>query len=79
MDTQQAELVATVYAAWNNLLIDNQPITDEAIVKEAREDWHKDKLKIDRYKFFNALGWIKENNLIPKGKGKKVSARSAKA
>lgn len=75
MDTQQAELVATVYAAWNNLLIDNQPITDEAIVTEARENWHEAKLNIPRERFFNALGWMKENNLIPKGKGKKISAK----
>lgn len=79
MNTQQAELVATVYAAWNNLLIDNLPITDEAIVTEARENWHEAKLKIERERFFKTINWMKENNLIPKGKGKKVSARSAKA
>lgn len=79
LNTQQAELVATVYAAWNNLLIDNLPITDEAIVTEARENWHEAKLKIERERFFKTINWMKENNLIPNGKGKKVSARSAKA
>jgi type I restriction enzyme S subunit len=78
MDTQQAELVATVYAAWNNLLIDNQTINDEAIVSEARENWHEAKLNIPRDRFFERLNWMKENNIIPKGKGKKVLARSAK-
>jgi hypothetical protein len=43
--TRQAEIVATLYAAWNNLLLDGQQPNDEAIVSEAREQWHKDKLK----------------------------------
>jgi type I restriction enzyme S subunit len=78
MDTQQAELVATVYAAWNNLLIDNLTITDEAIVSEARENWHEAKLKIERERFFKTISWMKQNNLIPDGKGKKVSVRPKK-
>jgi type I restriction enzyme S subunit len=72
MDTQQAELVATVYAAWNNLLIDSQTINDEAIITEARENWHEAKLNIPRERFFNTIDWMKQNNLIPNGKGKKV-------
>ena len=77
LDTQQAEVFATVYAAWNNLLLDNQPITDERIVHEARENWHPDKLKIPRDKFFKAITWIKEKNLCPEGKGKKVLKKAA--
>lgn len=76
MNTQQAEIVATVYAAWNNLLIQDQSITDEAIVLEARENWHKNKLKIERNKFFNAIEWMKKHEiLIPKGNGKMVTAK----
>jgi type I restriction enzyme S subunit len=76
MNTQQAEIVATVYAAWNNLLIQGQPTTDEAIVLEARENWHKNKLKIERNKFFNAIEWMKKYEiLIPKGNGKMVTAK----
>lgn len=76
MNTQQAEIVATVYAAWNNLLIQGQPTTDEAIVLEARENWHKNKLKIERNKFFNAIDWMKKYEiLIPKGNGKLVFAK----
>ena len=51
MNTQQAEIFATVYAAWNNLLLDGLPVTDESIVLEARENWHADKLAIPREKF----------------------------
>jgi len=72
MNTQQAEIVATVYAAWNNLLLDAIEITDEKIVTEARENWHPNKLNIARDKFFNAISWLKNNNLTPKGTGQKV-------
>lgn len=36
MKTQQAEIITTVYATWNNLLLDGHKITDEVIVYEAR-------------------------------------------
>jgi type I restriction enzyme S subunit len=77
MTSQQAEIVATVYAAWNNLLLEGRTITDEAIVREAREDWHPDKLKIPRDKFFKAIAWMKEKQLVPTGSGKRVESRTA--
>jgi hypothetical protein len=76
MDREQAEIFATVYAAWNNLLLDDAEITDEAIVFEARENWHPDKLKIDRRKFFLAIEWIKKKQVIPTGRGKKVENKA---
>jgi type I restriction enzyme, S subunit len=72
----QVELVATVYAAWNNLLLSNVPVTSESIVYEARENWHPDKLKISRDKFFDTIDWLKLNDIIPKGKGKLVEKRT---
>jgi type I restriction enzyme S subunit len=78
LKTKQAEILATVYAAWNNLLLDKQLITDEAIVFEARENWHPDKLEIRRNRFFDAIKWMKAKGVIPTGKGKKVSAKLTK-
>ena len=75
MTTKQAEIFATVYAAWNNLLMDGEPITDERIVRAAREDWHSDKLNIPRDKFFTAIEWIRTKGLCPEGKGKRVEAK----
>jgi type I restriction enzyme, S subunit len=75
MDTQQAEIFATVYAAWNNLLLDRQTITDEKIVLEARENWHPDKMQIPRDKFFEAIKWIRKKNFVPLGKGKRVTGK----
>jgi type I restriction enzyme S subunit len=72
MRTDQAEIVATLYAGWNNLLLDGRKPTDEEIIYESRENWHKDKLKIDRERFFKALRWMREKELTPSGQGRKV-------
>jgi type I restriction enzyme, S subunit len=79
MNTQQAEIFATVYAAWNNLLLDGLPVSDERIVFEARENWHADKLAIPREKFFKAIHWMQDKGVIPGGTGKKVHAKPGKA
>jgi type I restriction enzyme S subunit len=77
MKTQQAEIVATVFAAWNNLLLLGKPITAEKIVFEARENWHPAKLKIKREKFLAAIGWMRERGLVPVGQGKRVDRKIA--
>lgn len=78
MTTQQAEICATVHAAWNNLLLDGQSPTDEEIVYEARENWHPAKLNIPRERFFAAIDWLREKNIVPIGKGKKVATKTGK-
>lgn len=78
MDTEQAEIFSTVYAAWNNLLLDRRLATEEDVVFEARENWHPDKLKIPREKFFRAITWMKEKGVIPEGKGRRVSSKAEK-
>ncbi len=75
MTARQSEILATVYAAWNNLLVDGHDPADDAIVREAREDWHREKLKIPRGRFLKAIKWIRDNDLAPKGVGKKVGKR----
>lgn len=72
MDTQEAEVFATVHAAWNNLVIDRKPITDDAIIKEARDNWHQDKLKIPKAKFLKAILLIRKEGLVPDGSAKPV-------
>jgi type I restriction enzyme S subunit len=78
MTTQQAEIFCTVYAAWNNLLLDGKNPTDEEVVMEARENWHPAKLNIPRQKFFGAIEWLREKNMVPSGEGKRVSAKTKK-
>jgi type I restriction enzyme, S subunit len=73
-DTTKTEILATTFAAWNNLLIDGFDPDDKAIVFEARENWHPNKLEIEGERFFGAIKWMRKKNLIPLGRGRKVIA-----
>jgi hypothetical protein len=77
MDTKEAEVFATVHAAWNNLLIDKIPVTDDLIVRAARDDWHADKLKIPEHQFRKAIELIRQQGLVPEGKAKYVGGQQA--
>lgn len=72
MDTEEAEVLATVYAAWNNMLLDGAPLSDDAIVYAARDDWHLEKLKIPRQRFFEAIKLLRDKDLAPRGTAKQV-------
>lgn len=71
-ELEHAELIATIYAGWNNLLLYGQNPTDEEIVFESRENWSERKLTIERAKFFKTLNWMRLHGFIPEGKGKLV-------
>jgi type I restriction enzyme S subunit len=75
LNTKQAEIVATLYAAWNNLLLLGGSPDDEEIVYEARENWHSSKLDIERAKFFKGLEWMRQKGLVPAGKGRYVDVK----
>ena len=70
--TKKCEIVSTLYAAWNDLLIDGLSTDDAAILHEASsaERWHKSKEKIAAQAWRNGLQWMKDNGLIPVGYGK---------
>ena len=72
MSWREAELVATVHAAWNNLLLLKQTPSEEEIVTEARENWHPDKMQIGRPEFFEAIAWIEQACIQPTGTGQAV-------
>ena len=73
-DLERAEIIATLYAGWNNLLIDGKMPTDDEIVYESRENWSKRKLTIDRERFYKALQWMRKDeiSIVPIGFGTKV-------
>ena len=75
LNTRQAEIVATLYAAWNNLLLLGRSPSDEDIVYEARENWHPSKLEIEREKFFKALEWMRRQGLVPVGRGRYLDTK----
>ncbi len=75
LDSGGAEVLATVHAAWNNLILDGAESTDDAIVREARDDWHASKLKIAEAKFRDAIKLIRKKGIVPDGSGKRVAGQ----
>lgn len=69
MTTEQAEIVATLYAAWNDFLIDGTAVTDDALVAEVMNNWHPDKDKITEQQWRAAIPWMRQHGLVPTGYG----------
>jgi hypothetical protein len=69
--TLSCEIASTLYAAWNDLLIEGRHPTDEEIIREATDPkrWHESKAKIEESKWPTALKWMRENGLVPRGYG----------
>jgi len=67
--TIQCEIIATLYGAWNDYIIDGIQPTDEQIVNEVLTNWHEHKERISRERWHKALNWMREQNIIPVGYG----------
>ena len=76
MVSLEAELLATVHAAWNNLIRDRAVTTDDSIVKEARDNWHSSKLAIPEQKFRSTIKLIRAKGLEPDGSAKYVGGQA---
>jgi type I restriction enzyme S subunit len=70
LNTRKMDILATTYAAWNNLIMNKNPVSLAAIAKEGR--WHPRKNDFADADFEEAVGFLKLNNLVPEGKGKPV-------
>lgn len=71
MNTREAEVLATVHAAWNNLLLDNAEVTDDKI-HEACKTWHERKQLITEAEFRKVITTIRNNGIVPDGTAKRV-------
>jgi type I restriction enzyme S subunit len=67
--TEEAEIIATLFAAWNDFLIDGKSPTDEEIIREVRENWHQRKERFSASLLARWLGWMRTNRLVPQGHG----------
>lgn len=75
MDMKQAELFATAYAAWNDLLIDGKEATDDAIIDEFY-GWDDSKKKFKRADILKQLKWMRSEDYVPTGKGERTTNRT---
>jgi hypothetical protein len=68
LDTDQCEIVATLYACWNDLLLDGKDASEESVVNEFLGSWHESKRRFSRQRLLKALAWMKQNQLVPTGR-----------
>jgi len=69
LDTRRSEIVATLYSAWNDFLIDGNGVTDDALVAEVLTKWDPAKTAIPEAKWRAALPWMRGQGLVPTGYG----------
>ena len=69
LDWERAELYATVFAAWNDLRFDSPSlsVTDEQVIREVQERWHRSKSKFSQADLRGGLRWLREQGLEPAG------------
>lgn len=67
---EQCEIIATLYAVWNNRIIQHGLIND-ALLTQDFLDWDKNKAKY-KDRLNAALDWMRKNDIIPNGYGKLI-------
>ncbi len=70
LDTDRAEIVATLYAVWNDFLLRDEACDDDRIVAEVLTNWHDRKKRFEEDRWRRALGWMRDKGLVPSGFGK---------
>lgn len=63
--TEQCEIVATLYSAWEDLLHSHKPFSDADIVNEVLNNWHESKKRISQDRWLKAIQWMRENGFVP--------------
>lgn len=68
--TERCERFATLYAAWNDLIIWNKPTNDTAILDQVLKHWHTAKQQIPKSSWQDMLGWMRREAYVPTGWGR---------
>jgi type I restriction enzyme S subunit len=76
LNTEATEAVATLYAVWNDAMIDGQHPDDAAIIRGFLQDWHADKGRFKEADLVNWLGWMRRNSIVPRGAGPRTISTS---
>jgi restriction endonuclease S subunit len=78
-DTRAVEAIATLYAVWNDALIDSETLDDNAIVHAVLNEWHPEKQqKFKETDLRHWLAWMKRNGLVPTGKGPRTISTTSR-
>lgn len=72
-DTDRCEMTVTLYAAWNDFILEGRPVTDKAIVDEVMHSWNDAKLRFGKAEWLTVLTEMKKHELlIPTGFGQRT-------
>ncbi len=76
-DSKHSKIVATLYAVWNNRIIQQQDISDELLIEDFYK-WDKQKAKYERERLEKALDWMRNEGIVPDGWGKVIEKAKKK-
>jgi type I restriction enzyme S subunit len=72
--TEAVEAIATLYAVWNDALIDGRQPDDSMIVNGVLTEWHEEKGKTFKDSDLRHwLDWMKRNGLTPRGQAPRTA------
>lgn len=69
LSTRQIERIATLYAAWNDFLLDGITPSDDQIIQDVVTNWTENKANFQYSTWQESLNQLKQYGLIPKGTG----------
>jgi len=73
-DTDHCEMTVTLYAAWNDFILEGRPVSDDAILDEVMHSWNDTKLRFGKTEWLAILAEMKKHKiLIPTGFGKRTT------
>lgn len=69
-DTLSVEAITTLYAVWNDALLDGEKPDDDRLVRGVLDEWHHEKkAKFNHADLNHWLAWMRRNGLVPSGNG----------
>lgn len=74
MDSEQAEIVATLYACWNDLLARGAQADDASVIADFHS-WAEGKRRFDADRLGKALQWMRQHDLVPSGSAPSTRTR----
>lgn len=68
---EKPEIASTLYAVWNNRIIQQQEINDDLLIEDFYK-WDENKKRYERVVLERALQWMRQEGLVPDGWGKVI-------
>ena len=74
MDLAGAEILSTLYAVWNNRIINGEQITDDLLIADFYA-WSEHKADFEEARVRKALHYMRKENIVPIGWGKYIDQK----